>query len=211
MKHKNREILYLIGMNLYPFKHSISELNHLEPERGRLLIAEPFMEDPYFKRSVVLLAQHDQEEGSVGFIINHLLDLNIGEVLPEFKDFEAKVYLGGPVEAQNLFYLHRIPDMLPGAKHITRDLYWDGDFDVLKQLIKKQKIKASDIQFILGYSGWGKNQLTEEIKQNSWIIESLKKQKILNNEGLSLWNSILKEAKQEIAVMANFPEDPSLN
>lgn len=193
-----------------PFDKSINELNQLEPAQGRVLIAEPFMEDPYFKRSVVLLAEHN-DKGTIGFITNHLLEITIEDILPELKGIEAKVYMGGPVEAQHLFYIHRLGDLLPGSKHIVGDLFWDGDFEVLISLLLSGEINSSDIQFLLGYSGWGVEQMKNELKQNSWFVQNLKGNGILNNNGLEFWKETIRSSRSEIAMMANFPEDPSLN
>lgn len=193
-----------------PFDKSINEHNKLELAQGRALIAEPFMEDPYFKRSVVLLAEHN-ENGTIGFITNHLLEVKIEDILPELSGVASKVYMGGPVEAQHLFYIHRLPNELPGSKHIVGDLYWDGDFEVLKSLLIHGKISSSDVQFLLGYSGWGAEQIQEELKQNSWIIQNIDHHKILNNEGFGFWKKVLQSSTKELALMANFPENPSLN
>lgn len=193
-----------------PFEKSINELNQLEPERGRLLVAEPFMEDPYFKRSVVLLAEHNNN-GSIGFITNHLLEIKIEEIIPELKGISANVYMGGPVEAQHLFYIHKLNQELPGSKHISGDLYWDGDFEILKSLLLDNKVSQNDVQFLLGYSGWGAEQILNELKQNSWIIQDLYSLNLLNNSGFDFWKEVLRSSRSELAMMANFPEDPSLN
>ena len=75
--------------------------NNLKPTKGRILISEPFLVDYYFKRSVVLLAEHN-DEGSFGLIINKPVDMHLGDVLHDFPDFNAPIYLGGPVKTENL-------------------------------------------------------------------------------------------------------------
>ena len=67
-----------------PLDYTISKLNKLTPKKGRLLIAEPFMDDPFFKRSVVLLTNYDKE-GVLGFILNKQLDLKVNDVIKDFQ------------------------------------------------------------------------------------------------------------------------------
>ena len=76
---------------------------NIKPMQGRVLISEPFLNDYYFKRSVVLLVEHD-DEGSFGLIINKPLKLKLSDVSKEFSNFEADVYLGGPVKTENIYF-----------------------------------------------------------------------------------------------------------
>jgi len=158
-------------MDFNPFEHKISDLNNHSAQKGKVLLAEPFMQDPYFKRSVVLLCEH-APEGSVGFILNHEMSLKINEVIDDFPDFNVPVFLGGPVKPENLFFLHQMKD-LPGSIRITEGLYWSGDFEVLKARIERKEVKTNQIRFFLGYSGWDNEQLSMEIEQQSWIIHRL--------------------------------------
>lgn len=198
-------------MDFNPFRNKISDLNNLQPQAGLTLVAEPFMEDDYFKRAVVLLAEHN-EKGSIGFILNSELDLVVHEVMDDFPEFDAPLFLGGPVEPQSLFYIHNRPDLIPESNQIHDNLYWNGDFDVLKSEIISGNISSHEIKFFLGYAGWGVNQLSEELKTNSWLIQEIKEEQVLRKKTDSLWKEILLNSKKrEINLMANFPENPSLN
>ena len=88
-----------------PLDYTITELNKLEPKKGRLLVAEPFMEDPNFKRSVILLTGYSQD-GVFGFMLNKPIDLKINNLIKDFPTFNAPVYFGGPVQSDSLFYIH---------------------------------------------------------------------------------------------------------
>lgn len=196
-------------MDFNPFRHKISDLNQLDVEVGHVLIAEPFMQDPYFKRSVVLITEHNAE-GTVGFILNNPLGIELNEVLPEFPEFQATVFLGGPVQPQNLFYIHNQAS-LPGAIQINDELFWDGDFDLLQEYIKSGLIKEGDIRFFLGYSGWDQQQLTDEIESQSWLISKITSPSILSVETDELWKESVQAMGKTPALFANFPEDPNLN
>lgn len=197
-------------MEFNPFKKKISELSKLEIKKGRFLVSEPFMEDPYFKRSVVYLTEHNKE-GSVGFILNQPLDVKLNDIINDFPKVDVNVYLGGPVEAQNLFYLHTKGDELPGSIKISEDIYWNGNFEVLKSLFENGEIEINEIKFFLGYSGWDKNQLEEEIKTNSWFIQEAQSDIILDSSEVDLWKKVMQQAEAAIALMASFPENPNLN
>ena len=197
-------------MKFDPFKYPISKLNRLEPSKGRVLISEPFMLDEYFKRSVVFLTEHN-EDGTVGFVLNKIMDVTLSELINNFPSFDAEVHMGGPVQSQNLYYLHRRGDLLEDAIEIVDGIYWNGSFDRLKECIHANKIKEDDILFFLGYSGWDPEQLKEEMKENSWLVQDIDAALLFNKSEEDLWKRIIKASDSRIAHMANYPEDPNLN
>src|SRR6056300_1204169 len=140
-----------------------------KPKKGNLLIAEPaIIGDVSFNRSIVLLADHSHE-GSIGFILNKPLEYNISDLIPEI-EATFKVYNGGPVEQDNLYFIHKVPQLIPDSIEISLGIYWGGDFSVVAELIKDRTIKETDIKFFLGYSGWETDQLENELKANSWVV-----------------------------------------
>jgi putative transcriptional regulator len=98
---------------------------------GTVLLAEPFMLDPNFKRSAILLCEHNKE-GSVGFIMNKPLDMRIDELIEGFPEFESEVLFGGPVQTDTIHYIHNIGELLEGSRQVTDGVYWGGDFEKLK-------------------------------------------------------------------------------
>lgn len=183
----------------------------IQPKKGTLLIAEPsIIGDVSFNRSVVLLADHT-EEGSIGFIINKPLDFKLSDLLPEvFKD--VQVYNGGPVEQDNLYFIHTTPELIPGSVEISSGIYWGGDFTVVSELINQGYISTDTIRFFLGYSGWGANQLLEELEANSWVIvENNYKQKIIGKCYNSIWKEKMIELGGDYVLWSNAPENPSYN
>lgn len=196
-------------MKFDPFKYSISELNRLEAKKGRLLVAEPFMKDDYFKRSVVLLCESN-EDGSVGFILNQELDLELNQVIHEGLNFTAPLFLGGPVEPQNLFFIHTC-EGLPESIFIEDNLYWGGDFELLKEYLNIGKISLTEVRFFLGYSGWDAEQLVNEIDNESWLIGEANSTFLFNTAPQDLWKQSLVRMGKSQALLSRFPEDPSLN
>ncbi|MCL4151202.1 UNVERIFIED_CONTAM: hypothetical protein GTU68_059492, partial [Idotea baltica] len=140
-----------------------------KPKKGDLLIAEPaIIGDVSFNRSIVLLADHT-EEGSIGFILNKPLEYTINDLVPEV-EARFKVYNGGPVEQDNLYFIHKIPHLIPNSIEISLGIFWGGDFSKVADQISDNTIKENDIRFFLGYSGWDTHQLEDELKANSWVV-----------------------------------------
>ncbi len=108
--------------------------NDIRPSKGKILISEPLLSDNYFKRSVVLLAEHN-EEGSFGIILNKPMDNKFNEILKDFPDFGGPLYLGGPVSNSSLFFIHTLGDVIENSQEIMDGLYWGGDIESVKELI----------------------------------------------------------------------------
>lgn len=182
-----------------------------KPKKGDLLIAEPaIIGDVSFNRSIVLLADHS-DEGSIGFILNKPLEYTINDLIPEVKA-AFKVYNGGPVEQDNLYFIHKIPQLIPGSIEISLGIYWGGDFNKVAELIKDDTIKESDIKFFLGYSGWESTQLDSELKSNSWVVSgNVYKKNIIEKDYESFWKEKMIEFGGEYSIWSNAPENPSYN
>ncbi len=183
----------------------------IQPKKGNLLIAEPsIIGDVSFNRSIILLADHT-DEGSIGFILNKPLEYTISDLIPEL-DASFKVYNGGPVEQDNLYFIHKIPDLIPNSVEISLGIYWGGDFNKVAELIAKNQINEKNIRFFLGYSGWESNQLNAELKTNSWVVtENIYKQKIIEKDYETFWKEKMMEFGGEYTIWSNAPEDPTFN
>ena len=106
----------------------------LKPNKGKLLIAEPSLTgDVSFNRSVVLLAEHN-DEGSVGFILNKPLEYQINDLVTEIV-IPFQVYNGGPVEQDNLYFIHKVPHLIDNSMEISDGIYWGGNFDTTVNVI----------------------------------------------------------------------------
>lgn len=178
--------------------------------QGSLLISEPFLLDSYFKRSVVLIGEHD-EHGTVGFILNKPTDVKLNDAVEDFPYFEAPLYFGGPVDTDSLFYIHTIGAKLKGSREIAKGIFWGGDYDQLKFLIDTRQVRENQIRFYAGYSGWEPKQLDTEIKEKSWLLSSATTGFTFFDESKNLWGQVLRSMGNEYAILANFPEDPALN
>ncbi len=183
---------------------------NIKPSEGKLLVAEPFLDDPYFRRSVVLLTEHN-EKGSIGFILNKPIEIKLKDAVGELPPIDSNIHLGGPVARETLHFLHTEGKLIDGSLEIMKGLYWGGNFETLKKLITEDKIKAEAIKFFVGYAGWEPNQLENELKLHSWIVLPAKVKDIMKRNPANLWHDILKGMGKEFAVIADFPQDPTMN
>lgn len=179
-------------------------------EKGVLLLSEPFLNDPNFERSVILLCDHD-EKSSLGLVLNKPTEYYLNEVVPNFEGSKHLLFVGGPVEHNTLHYLHTRGEQVKNSVHLTDNLYIGGNFDQIKALIMLGRIQPEEIRFFMGYTGWGAGQLEEEIKNNTWIICNTDLESILDMEITGLWKFILKQKGGKYREMANYPLDPRLN
>ncbi len=183
--------------------------NKLSPSKGKLLIAEPFMVDYYFKRSVILLAEHN-EEGSYGMVFNKPLHVKLNDLITDFPQIDADLFLGGPVKTDSLFYIHKFPEIAECIP-ISNDLYWGGDIDNIKELIACNQLNKDNIRFFIGYSGWSPKQLDEELKINSWVVTKVKTDVLLNESPDEVWKTMVLKLGDDYAHWINFPVNPSFN
>lgn len=185
-------------------------MSELQPHKGSLLIAEPsILNDDSFNRSIILLTEHN-EKSSVGFILNRPLKFTLGDIIPEI-DCSFSIYQGGPVEQDNLYFVHKIPELIPDSIEVSKDIYWGGNFNSLKELLSEKRVKNTDIRFFLGYSGWGTNQLEEELRNNSWFVSENDFENIFSVDNETLWKNKLMQKGGEYKIWANAPSDIHLN
>ena len=183
----------------------------VKPKKGKLLIAEPALTgDVSFNRSVVLLAEHN-DEGSVGFILNKPLDYSISDLITEIK-VPLKVFNGGPVEQDNLYFIHKVPHLINNSVEISDGIYWGGDFDTTIELINQEVITEKEIRFFLGYSGWASLQLDQELLSKSWIVvPNQYESDIIQKSTKAFWKEHMIELGGDYLLWSNAPENPSLN
>lgn len=178
-------------------------------KKGQLLVAEPYLGDPNFERSVILLCEY-AEEGAFGLVLNQVSNLTIEEAVEDCHS-ELPLYVGGPVEHNTLHYIHRLGDQIPNSKSLGNGIYWTGDFEILRQLLNAGAILQNDIRFFVGYAGWGEGQLDNELKKNSWIVTNADADMVFDSTPEEFWRKVLRNMGGAYKVMSNYPSDPRLN
>lgn len=137
------------------------------------LIAMPEMADPVFAGTVTYIFQHDTE-GAMGLIVNRQLKLDMNEIFDSVgitkvteQARHQPVYHGGPVSAEQGFILHRPTEQVWKGSIFNNHLSVTSSLDILEAIADGQLV--GNFLFCLGYSGWSKGQLENELKQNAWL------------------------------------------
>lgn len=182
----------------------------IDPGPGILLIADPFLKDPNFLRTVVFLCEH-KDEGSFGFVLNRKYENTLDELIPDLENFPLPVFYGGPVQMDTIHFLHQYPEDIPGGMEVMKGIYWGGDFDAVVNVLKNENIDPNKIRFFIGYSGWSNGQLENEMKEKSWLTVEATRKLIFHPNTDEVWKDSLKLLGGDYEMMVNFPIDPQLN
>jgi putative transcriptional regulator len=180
------------------------------PEKGKILISEPFLPDTFFNRTIVYLADHTSE-GSIGFILNKKLEIKVCDAVSGFDKWREYLCMGGPVAPDTLHYLHILGNIIPKSVRVSENIFWGGDIDVIRKMIRNGKISESQIRFFLGYSGWSAGQLERELMENSWVIAKVKPDIILDTQSGNSWKKVVRSLNNKYRMWADFPESPDMN
>ncbi len=173
------------------------------PGSGALLVAHPLMEDPNFARTVVLLIAHDDQEGSMGVVLNRpdtTTDIDFDSPLQRWIHSSAPPYntfIGGPVEIANFLCLQESITSTSGVTSI--DIMADTPRPGFRHRVFR------------GYSGWGPGQLAHEIKIGGWMVLPSEENDTFDNDSTTLWNRVLLRQSGDVRKLAMFPADPTLN
>lgn len=161
-------------------------------QKGSILIARPSLLTDIFHRSVVILVNYSDQTGSIGFVLNKSLEIPVNVFLGDLNS-DNIVYSGGPVEEENIFYLHKRPDLIKDSEHIQGDLYWSGSFDDVKHAVNNGFIQTNEIKFYVGYSGWSQNQLDDEVKNGAWNVINDREFDLFSDLNHNLWKDQMKQ------------------
>lgn len=184
---------------------------NIELGPGVILIAHPWLPDPNFQRTVVLVCEHDPTEGTFGLVLSRKLDNKVGEIVESLSDSDHDLFVGGPVQPDTLHYLHSQGEVVDSAIQIQDQLFWGGDFNLIQALVLAGEVTSNGIRFFAGYSGWAPEQLDEEIEEGSWILTTAPANVILETEADKLWRTLLRRMGGAFVFLSNFPTDPSNN
>jgi len=147
----------------------------------------------------------------VGFVLNKPINMKVNEIMTDFPTINAIVSLGGPVQTNTLHYLHTLGDIIPGSIKVIDNIYWGGEFNVIKRLLESKTLNNENVRFFLGYSGWQANQLDDELNDNSWVVADINSDEIMVPMSKFFWNKTLHRLGKKFQMWANFPENPQMN
>lgn len=180
-------------------------------KKGTILIAEPFMEDPNFKEAVILLVDDVTEHGTVGFILNKPIDMDMHQLVADFPEVSSPVYFGGPVGHDTIHYIHTLGEEIDDSLAIDDNYYWGGNFEQIKAMIAQNSLDLNQIKFFVGYSGWSPNQLDSELKLGSWVTDDMNQSYFHNIQNEKLWELTMKNKGDSFGIIAEMPKSISWN
>ncbi|MDZ4822669.1 MAG: YqgE/AlgH family protein [Flavobacteriales bacterium] len=183
---------------------------NIKPQKGQVLLSEPFLNDPYFRRTVIFLCEHN-DDGSFGFVLNNYIDVELDQIMENMPKFEGKISIGGPVKNSNLYYIHTLGKEISDSVEVIPGIFMGGNFETLKDRLIQGKIDRSQIRFFVGYSGWSPKQLEGEMKLRSWFVANINSDVVMNTDISDLWRTVMKSMGGKGKIIANLPEDPTLN
>lgn len=200
-------VLYLFEKMDFPDIHKFSDVSLLGS--GKLLIAQPFMSDGVFSRTVVYLCEYG-EDGALGFVLNNPTDIHLGDVLPELYSSDMILSQGGPVQLDTLHIIHRLPGSFGGAE-VNKGVYWGGSLEALQEFINGKPVDTDALRLFVGYSGWSPGQLENELKEGSWLIGEASSHIIFDTAPEDTWRQAIFSLGKEYRFLAGMPVDPNLN
>jgi len=173
---------------------------------GQLLLAHPALRDPNFRRTVILLSVHNPD-GAMGVVLNRPLDKQLGELNGDFALSPiagVPVYYGGPVNPDQL--------IIVSWQWLESDSAFQLHFGIDPESAGSQ-IGTPGITFraFMGYSGWSQGQLENEMKHDTWVTATVMGTELGENDGVGLWRNILGSIDPELKLLANEPDDPTVN
>ncbi|MEO8330263.1 MAG: YqgE/AlgH family protein [Candidatus Nanopelagicales bacterium] len=184
---------------------------------GCLLVASPTLGDTNFDRSVILLVDHD-ESGALGVIINRPSTIDVGSILPEWHVYSTTppvVFHGGPVGRDSALALAALaagPAFDESAEpEGFRRVFGPLGLVDLDAEPERMAGEISTLRVFAGYAGWEPDQLEQEIKQGAWFVVDSTDADPFQPDPQDLWAQVLRRQGGELALVATFPEDPTLN
>jgi putative transcriptional regulator len=181
----------------------------MESLRGKLLVASPSLLDPNFKRTVVLIAEHNKE-GAMGVVLNRESELEVEDAAPSLADLVdpgERVHSGGPVQPTAVVIMAEFDDPEAAATLVVGDVGFvsaEADFDALGEAVRRVRVFA-------GLAGWAPGQLESELERNDWITEDALADDVFHDDADALWSAVLERKGGQFALVARMPDDPSLN
>jgi putative transcriptional regulator len=192
-------------------KLDLSFHNKQKAVQGCLLLSDPFTQDPYFSRSAILLCRHNKKE-TFGFVLTNYIEIDLHKLDENMPEIITKISFGGPVEKDNLFYIHTFGKEIEGAEKIMDTLYFGGDYEMLFELIKAEPKRINEVRFFIGYAGWDFEQLNNEMKDHSWIaVTNISEKEILSTSSDHFWKDCMTKQGSKFEMISNFPLNPNEN
>lgn len=183
------------------------------PQQGSLLVAEPFLKDEHFAHSVICLIEYSHTGTAMGIVLNRQTQYKLGELVNNVNTkSDIPIFCGGPMSHNRLYFIHRLGNLIPDSREIAKGLYIGGNFDAITEYINDGMPVEGMIRFFVGYSGWDRNQLDEELSQNVWAVTKIPDLKtILTGSEDVFWHRMVRSMGHKYRGWLYHPANPQWN
>ncbi|MGH4032788.1 YqgE/AlgH family protein [Actinomycetota bacterium Odt1-20B] len=201
----------------------MSGMTEVSSLTGRLLVATPALSDPNFDRAVVLLLDHD-EEGSLGVVLNRPTPVDVADILEGWSELTGApgvVFQGGPVSLDSALGVAVVPgaDPSPSSRPSSNrgdPIGWrriHGSIGLVDLEAPPELLAATlgSLRIFAGYAGWGPGQLEDELTEGAWYVVESEPGDVSAPDPERLWRAVLRRQRSELAMVATYPDDPSMN
>jgi len=182
-------------------------MSMVESLQGKLLVSSPALIDPNFRKTVVLIAHHD-EDGAMGLVLSRPSEVAATDALPALDGLPGAhdpIFVGGPVQPEAFMVLAEFDDLDDAAAPIT------GKLGFLPAEAEPDDLSIRRLRLFAGYSGWGEGQLEAELAEDSWIVVDAEPDDAFADDPDELWRSVLHRKGSAFTLMERMPFDPGLN
>lgn len=183
------------------------------PSVGSLLVSEPFLKEDYFHHTVICMADYAPDSTAMGIVLNRQTAYTLQGLISGITiEQPIPVFCGGPMAYDRLFFLHTLGDIIPDSRQITEGLYVGGDFNAIINYINHGYPLEGYVRFFVGYSGWSRLQLDEEISNKVWAVtESTDNNALLTGSEDSFWHRYVRQLGNDYRGWRYHPRNPHAN
>lgn len=185
------------------------------PAKGSILVANPFLVEKWFDRSVIELVDYTPADGAMGVVMNLAIESTLQQLVDGVTiDRDIHVYCGGPLSQDRLYFLHTVgPEVIPGGGQVREGLWLGGDFEAALNYVNSGYPLDGMLRFFVGYSGWAKGQLEDEIEQGTWAVDDSSRatRDLLIGYGESYWHGIVRSLGPDYRSWLMVPHDSHKN
>ena len=183
------------------------------PRTGSLLVAEPFLRERYFHHAVICLVDYEPRGAAMGIVLNNRTSYTLQDLLPSVTSaVPIPIYCGGPMSCDRLYFMHTLGELIPDSREVCRGLYIGGDFDTMLSIVNDGYPTDGNLRFFLGYSGWGVEQLDEELLKNVWAVTEIPDlSHLLTGEEDAYWHNIVRTMGRKYRGWLYHPRNPHSN